>query len=80
MSTAPVGGDSVAGWQMPIEIRPIQQNSGETIIESVVPGTGVVRANVETMKTIGQPLVSAPGRNRTIKACAEAVQGEARKA
>jgi hypothetical protein len=71
--------ETVSGWQMPIEIRPISSTGGETIIESFVPGTGIVRANAKAMEAIGQELPKDPGPNRTIDACIAAVIGEASK-
>ena len=73
---------SAATWQMPWQITPIAYGSAkhrERIAEAVVPGTGRVRGTPMALQSIGRPLVSAEGKNRTVASCRNKVSQEARK-
>lgn len=79
---APLPDTSAATWQMPWQIAPISTASeaaGEQTILSFVWGTGFVKGTPQALASIGQPLVPAPGRNRTIDTCKATVWGEASK-
>ena len=80
---APAPDASAASWQMPWQIAPIgpaSQASGEQTILSLVPGTGFVKGTSAALQTIGRPLPSVPGVNRTVETCLATVQSEAVKA
>ena len=75
-------GSSAASWQMPWQIAPISAASeaaGEQTILSFVPGTGFVKGTPTALTSIGQPLSSVPGRNRTVGTCRDTVWSEASK-
>jgi hypothetical protein len=74
---------SAATWQMPWQIAPIGLTStaaGEQTVLSFVPGTGLVKGTPTALRSIGQPLPAAPGRNRTVDTCRDTVVSEAGKA
>ena len=67
---------------MPWQIRPIRTGARarrERIVEAFVSKTGRVRGTRAAIATIGQPLRSARGRNRTVNACRAVVASEAAK-
>ena len=53
------------------------QAGDEEIVMANVPQTGNVRGTRAALASLGSPLRPAPGRNRTVQACREAVQSEA---
>jgi hypothetical protein len=57
--------------------RAASQAGDEEIVTAYVPQTGNVRGTRAALASLGSPLRPAPGRNRTVQACREAVQSEA---
>lgn len=66
------------GWEMPEKMNPMGMVEGG-VQTTFVFGTGFVRGTSETLAGFGKPLPGHPGPNRTVDACAAAVQGEAAK-
>lgn len=67
---------SVAGWPMPWQISRVSLTAlrSEDIVTAWVPGKGMVRGTQASIDSIGRPLPTAGGPNRTMAACAEQVQ------
>jgi len=57
--------------------RAASQAGDEEIVTAYVPQTGNVRGTRAALASLGSSLRPAPGRNRTVQACREAVQSEA---
>lgn len=73
---------SAASWQVPWQISPASTASkaqSEATVLAYVPNTGYVRGTPEVVASIGVPLTSAPGPNRTVEACRDVVESEASK-
>ena len=67
---------------MPWQIAPLRstaQAAGEPTILSYVPQTGFVRGTSTALASLGRPLESASGQNRTVETCRTVVVGEASK-
>ena len=56
-----------------------QAAGDEDIVTVSVPQAGEVRGTRAALATLGSPLETAPGRNRTVEACRAVAWGEAQK-
>jgi len=72
-------GTSVPTWHMPWQLNPIAKHGRERIFKAYVKGTGTVRGTRIALRSIGHPLLRAPGVNRTVSACKAVVTSEAKK-
>ena len=63
----------------PRRISPVtaSQVASEEIVTASVPQTGQVRGTRSALGSVESPFKPAPGRNRTVQACRNAVQSEA---
>lgn len=65
---------------MPSDVSPVSASQArEETIVAYVPQTGFVRGTQSAIASLGKPLQPAPGRNRTVEACRDAVKAEAEK-
>ena len=78
----PAPNSSAAAWQMPWQLMPLgaaPEQDGETIVLSYVPQLGFVRGTSSTLASIGRPLATRDGPNRTVETCRQTVWSEASK-
>ena len=71
-ASAESGRNTPSGVSPSAEVR-----TREEMIVTYLPQTGFVRGTRSALASFGTPLQSAPGRNRTVEACREAVMAEA---
>jgi len=72
----------VAAWRTPPLLDTLLEAArvrGQSSVLVYVPQTGYVTGEPAVIATIGKPLPAAPGRNRTVEPCREAVFNEASK-